>query len=63
MFDDNDRRMTVTIRGDVWQNDMSRKDGPKEVSQSVGYPDLGEMAKAYERRHGKCSSFTIEIVK
>lgn len=53
----------VSIVGDVWQQDMTRNRGAREISNHIGYPDLRKLLEAYETRNGRCSSFTIEVVK
>lgn len=58
-----ERRVTVSIVGDVWQPNLTRKAGVREIATSIDYPDLRKLIKGYERRHGQCSSFTIEVVK
>jgi hypothetical protein len=57
------RDLTVSIDGDIWQPNATRIAGPKEISHHTGHPDLMELAKDYERRHGECSCLRIEVVK
>ena len=61
--DEFERKITLSIRGRVWQPDGTTDDSVKEISHPVGYPDLRKLTKDYETRYGKCAAFTIEIVK
>lgn len=58
-----EQRVIISIAGDIWQPDATRKRGVTETASVLEYPDLKSLIKGYENRHGRCSSFTIEVTK
>lgn len=56
------RLQMVQLTGDIWRPDMTRKTGPTET-HSLPDPDLRQLMRDYEARHGRCGSFDIKVIK
>jgi len=55
--------MIISVQGDIWQPDMTCLLGPNETSSCHISTSLVGLMKDYELRHGRCSSFTIKVIK